>query len=134
VQLIKGGSSYAIHKARNQKMEMWQEGFHDWTIRDADDWSSKVEYVWLNPVRAKLVARPEEWPYSSASGRVALDPVPLRYLQLASGAKAPFVPTQTPGLKSRPPENLSSETRSPSARHGDREAELKHESPEERDA
>src|SRR5579862_10061024 len=38
VQLIKGGSSHEIHKQRNQRMEIWQEGFHDWTIRDADDW------------------------------------------------------------------------------------------------
>jgi len=178
VQLIKGGSSYAIHKARGQKMEIWQEGFHDWTIRDADDWSSKVEYIRMNPVRAKLVSKPEDWPYSSASGRIAVDPVPVRYLPIASGAKALVIPPQTPGLKPRPPEklspshggesgckssaagdtlrasgakaltiptgtpglkprppeNLSPENLSHSAPHGDREAELKHESPEERDA
>src|SRR5690348_5860860 len=37
IQLIKGGSSYRIRKARNQKIEIWQVGFHDWTIRDSDD-------------------------------------------------------------------------------------------------
>jgi len=103
VQLIKGGSSHAIHKQREQRMEIWQEGFYDWTIRDADDWHSKAGYIRMNPVRAMLVTKPEEWPYSSANGRIALDPIPVRYLQLASGAKAPFVPTQTPGLKPRPP-------------------------------
>ncbi|HKD63682.1 MAG TPA: transposase [Candidatus Acidoferrales bacterium] len=79
VQLIKGGSSCAIHKQRGQKMLIWQEGFHDWTMRDADDWRSKVEYIRMNPVRAELVSKPEEWSYSSARGRVALDPVPERY-------------------------------------------------------
>jgi len=107
IQLIKGGSSHAIHKLRDSKMEIWQEGFHDWTVRDADDWDSRVEYIRLNPVRAKLVAKPEDWPYSSASGRVILDPTPDRYLQLVSGAKAPLPPTRTPGLKPRPPENLT---------------------------
>jgi putative transposase len=103
IQLIKGGSSHRIHKQREQGMEIWQVGFYDWTVRDADDWRSKVEYIRMNPVRAKLVANPEDWPYSSASGRFTLDLVPDRYRQFASGAKAPFVPTQTPGLKPRPP-------------------------------
>src|SRR2546423_3956890 len=33
IQLIKGGSSYQIHKARSAKIEIWQVGFYDWTIR-----------------------------------------------------------------------------------------------------
>jgi len=106
VQLIKGGSSHAIHKQRGQRLEIWQEGFHDWTIRGAEDWQSKAEYIRLNPVRAKLVERPEDWPYSSASGRVALDPAPLRYSHLSSGAKAPFQASLTQGLKPLPPERL----------------------------
>ena len=89
VQLIKGGSSHAIHKQRETLVMIWQEGFHDWTIRDAHDWQTKVEYIHLNPVRAKLADRPEDWPFSSASGRYTLDAIPERYLQLASGAKAP---------------------------------------------
>ena len=103
IQLIKGGSSHRIHKQRDQKMEIWQEGFYDWTIRDANDWKTKVEYIRLNPVRAKLAGKPEEWPYSSASGQFTLDPVPDRYRQLTSGAKALVAPMQTPGLKPRPP-------------------------------
>ncbi|MGO9588914.1 MAG: REP-associated tyrosine transposase [Candidatus Acidiferrales bacterium] len=104
VQLIKGGSSHEIHKQRDQKIAIWQEGFHDWTIRDTNDWRSKVEYIRMNPVRAKLVERPEGWPYSSASCQFKLDPVPERYLSAASGAKAPRCTPNTPGLKPRPPE------------------------------
>jgi putative transposase len=103
VQLIKGGSSHAIHKQRDQKTEIWQEGFHDWTIRDTNDWRSKVEYIRMNPVRAKLVERPEDWPYSSANCQFKLDVVPERYLSAASGAKALGSAPNTPGLKSRPP-------------------------------
>jgi putative transposase len=88
VQLIKGGSSFKIHKARGQKMEIWQVGFHDWTVRDAEDWLAKVEYIRLNPVKARLVGRADEWEYSSANGQYRLDPVPDKFANVSSGAKA----------------------------------------------
>ena len=103
IQLIKGGSSYQIRKARNHKMEVWQVGFHDWTIRDSNDWQTKVEYIHTNPVRAKLVQRPEAWPYSSANGKFSLDPIPGKFLQLSSGAKAQTTSLLTQGLKPMPP-------------------------------
>ena len=103
VQLIKGGSSHQIHKVRIQKMEIWQEGFYDWTIRDANDWQTKAEYIRMNPVRAKLVERPQDWPFSSAIGQFTLDPMPSKYDQQASGAKAQNVSALTPELKLRPP-------------------------------
>lgn len=103
LQLIKGGSSFEIHKARNQKMEIWQQGFHDWTIRDAADWNSKAEYIAMNPVRAGLAENFRDWPYSSASGKFILDPMPDRFLSKASGAKAPFSSVPAQGLKPLPP-------------------------------
>jgi REP-associated tyrosine transposase len=114
VQFIKGGSSYQIRKARNQKMEIWQVGFHDWTIRDSNDWRVKVEYIQNNPVRAKLVQKPEDWPYSSASGRFNLDPIPDKFLQLSSGAKAQTASAQTLGLKPQPPKENSHINNTPS--------------------
>src|SRR5262249_15956207 len=103
IQSIKGGSSHRIRKQRDCRMEVWQVGLYDWTIRDYNDWQTKVEYIHENPVRAKLVQKPQDWPYSSASGKFALDPIPARYLKLASGAKAQVDAPQLPGLKSRPP-------------------------------
>jgi putative transposase len=103
VQLIKGGSSYAIHKKRGAKVEIWQEGFYDWTIRDGDDWHAKAEYIRKNPVRAGLVSKAEEWRYSSSSGDVAVDAVPSQFSAFSSGAEAPSAQTETPGLKPRPP-------------------------------
>jgi putative transposase len=117
LQFIKGGSSHQIRKARNQKMEIWQVGFHDWTIRDANDWQTKVEYIHTNPVRAKLVQSPQDWPYSSASGKFSLDPIPDKFLQLSSGAKAQTASALTPGLKPRPPkENGSIKSAPPQAK------------------
>ena len=89
VQLIKGGSSRQIHRQRGHKMEIWQPGFHDWTVRDSEDYGARVEYIRMNPVRAHLSERPEEWLYGSASGRYVLDARPKILEGLASGAKAP---------------------------------------------
>jgi REP element-mobilizing transposase RayT len=41
----------------------WQDGFHDHKFRTPESESRKWEYVCLNPVRAGLVQRPEEWPF-----------------------------------------------------------------------
>ena len=41
----------------------WQDGFHDHKFRTPESETRKWEYVCLNPVRAGLVRRPEEWPF-----------------------------------------------------------------------
>ncbi len=115
MQLIKGGSSHQVRKARNQKIEIWQVGFHDWTIRDLTDWRAKVEYIHTNPVRAKLVHRTEDWAYSSASGKFVIDPIPDKFLKLSSGAKAQSTSAQTLGLKPQPPKENGS-IKNPQAR------------------
>ena len=40
----------------------WQKGFFDHVMRSADSFSQKWDYVRANPVRAGLVAQPDEWP------------------------------------------------------------------------
>src|SRR5882672_8368313 len=79
VQLIKGGSSHEIHAQCENKMEIWQVGFHDWSIRDGEDYRAKVRYIHMNPVQTRLVERPEDWPFSSASGKYSLDPAPDKF-------------------------------------------------------
>lgn len=106
VQLIKGGSSHRIHKVRGGRMEIWQVGFHDWTIRDLEDWNAKASYIRMNPVKARLCDRVEDWPYSSANCKFSLDGVPARYQNVASRAKAQVVGPLTPGLKPRPPKEF----------------------------
>ena len=41
----------------------WQPGFHDHLLRHDESYAQKWDYVWMNPVRAGLVAAPEDWPY-----------------------------------------------------------------------
>ena len=65
VGLIKGGSSHRL----DSRFPVWQKGFHERRMRDAQEFLARKEYVHLNPVRARLVTRPEEYPYSSAYRR-----------------------------------------------------------------
>jgi putative transposase len=85
MQLIKGGSSHEIHHHRGHRMQIWQPGFHESTVRDADDFHARRRYIHSNPVAARLVHERAEWLYGSASGRYALDLAPE---PLSSGAKA----------------------------------------------
>jgi putative transposase len=79
VQLVKGGSSHEVYKQTGNQMEIWQVGFHDWTIRDSEDYRAKVGYIQMNPVQAHLVERAEEWLHGSACGRFSLDPCPEKF-------------------------------------------------------
>jgi putative transposase len=42
----------------------WQTGFFDHVLRGAESYAEKWNYVQKNPVRARLVASAEEWPYA----------------------------------------------------------------------
>lgn len=54
---------------------LWQRRFWEHHVRDEADFAAHLRHCWQNPVRHGLVARPEDWPYSSfhrdlATGRV----------------------------------------------------------------
>ena len=63
----------------NSAYQVWQEGFHPQQIISEEMLHQKVDYLHHNPVRAGLVARPEDWLYSSAghyaggTGIIAMD-------------------------------------------------------------
>jgi REP element-mobilizing transposase RayT len=46
--------------------QIWQKGFFDHLLRSSESYSEKWEYVRNNPVRAGLVAKPEDWPFSGS--------------------------------------------------------------------
>lgn len=88
MQMIKGGSAYRMGKELNYKLPVWQAGYHDRWIRDAEEYETRRRYIELNPVTARLVERAEDYALSSANGKFALDP---------SG----FGPAGTSGAKAR---------------------------------
>ena len=73
MQFIKGGFSYRL-KFRGP---VWQQSFTNHRVRDSRDYENHRGYIRMNPVRARLAERPEEYPYSSAAGVIRLDPAAL---------------------------------------------------------
>ena len=59
---IKGGFSHRLAS----KFPVWQRGFTDHRIRDTEDLEVRRSYLLQNPVRARLAASGELYPYSSA--------------------------------------------------------------------
>ena len=57
-------------------LEVWERGYVDHRIRNADDYARHVGYVHQNPVEAKIISRAEDYLYSSAQGRFELDSCP----------------------------------------------------------
>jgi REP element-mobilizing transposase RayT len=51
-----------IHAAGAATLE-WQAEFFDHVLRSGESYAETWDYVSANPVRAGLVARPEEWPF-----------------------------------------------------------------------
>lgn len=76
MQLIKGGFSYRAKNELGFKWEVWQTSFHDHRVRDAEEYGHYRKYIYENPVKRGLCRIAEEYPYSSASGKFELDPVP----------------------------------------------------------
>jgi len=52
------------HGARREK-GVWQRRFWEHHIRGPEDFARHLQFCWASPVRLGLVARLEEWPYSS---------------------------------------------------------------------
>ena len=76
VQFIKGGFSFRVKKELESSMEIWQTGFSDHRVRNAEDYRVHVDYVLRNPVGKRLVETATEYPYCSAFPGSLRDEVP----------------------------------------------------------
>jgi putative transposase len=76
VQFIKGGFSFRVKKELQSSMEIWQTGFSDHRIRNAEDYQIHVDYIWRNPVGRKLAESAADYPYCSAYPGSLKDEVP----------------------------------------------------------
>lgn len=63
LQGIKGASARAINKILGRGGAVWQRESFDRIVRDQEEFEDKCKYMWNNPVKAGLVARPEEWKF-----------------------------------------------------------------------
>jgi putative transposase len=84
LQLLKGGFSFRVKRELGSNAEVWQEGFAEHRVKNADDFERHAVYVRNNPVRAHLAENAAAYPYGSAAGTVRIDPPP-------SGLKPPII-------------------------------------------
>ena len=70
MESIKVSSTRRINREGKKSGRLWQGRFFDRALRTVKEYNEKVEYIHLNPVRAGLVGRAEEWK-SSNSRRVS---------------------------------------------------------------
>jgi non-canonical purine NTP pyrophosphatase (RdgB/HAM1 family) len=71
---IKSFTAHAIQKSRGAHGSLWQEEYHDTTIRGDTHMRRTIEYIQLNPVRAGLVAKAGLYPYTAFGGTHAGQP------------------------------------------------------------
>jgi putative transposase len=60
------------NRRHNRVGHVFQGRFKDQIVEDGDYLRTLSRYIALNPVRAHLVARPEDWPWSSCAGLIGL--------------------------------------------------------------
>jgi putative transposase len=76
LQFIKGGFSFRAKRENYFPYEIWQSGFVNHRIHDAEDYRNHHDYILGNPVKGRLCEKPELFRWSSATLRIELDPPP----------------------------------------------------------
>jgi putative transposase len=69
MQFIKGGFSFRLRKETGYAGEVWQRGFSDVRVRDAESFRRFRIYIAQNPVEARLVPSADLFPWSFESQR-----------------------------------------------------------------
>jgi acetyl-CoA synthetase len=72
VQTVKSISAHKINLATGRSGHVWQQDYFDRYVRDAAHFSTTLNYIENNPVKAGLCSTPEEWMFSSASPQAAI--------------------------------------------------------------
>jgi putative transposase len=78
VQFIKGGFAFRAGREFGFPSPVWQKGFSEARILDANAFLRTSEYIRNNPVAEHIVAEPEQYAYSSAHPGFELDAPPQR--------------------------------------------------------
>jgi len=65
-ETTKSSVSSGVTSRRKQKFTIWEDRFDDLYLNQEKTLLVKFNYIHNNPLRAGLVKRPEDYPYSSA--------------------------------------------------------------------
>ena len=85
MESIKVAATRLINARRGERGVLLQGRFFDRALRTVKEYYEKVEYIHLNPVRAGLVKRAEDWPWSGVrdyTGSVSGAASPNRFLAI----------------------------------------------------
>jgi putative transposase len=74
VQFVKGGFAFRAGREFRFRARVWQKGFSEVRVLDADVYFKIAQYMRNNPVKRGLASKADEFPYSSA--RSGYDPAP----------------------------------------------------------
>jgi putative transposase len=77
-----------LNRTQGWSGHAWVERFHSVPMDEPHLWAA-MKYVELNPVRAGLVTRPEDYPWSSAPAHILAVPDPMLSGALSPGAPQP---------------------------------------------
>ena len=72
-QFVKNWKGYTARQCNQileqRKGSFWSDDYFDNYIRDAEHERRTIQYIESNPVKARFVLQPAEWPWSSARFR-----------------------------------------------------------------
>lgn len=73
VRQFKQLSAFRLRRLAGKPVAVWQGRFFDHGLRREEAIEDIANYIWDNPVRAGIVARPDDYPYSgSITGEAAM--------------------------------------------------------------
>lgn len=61
---FKQSSAYQFKQATGERL--WQHKPFDHILRSDERWEPVAWYIWMNPIRKGLCARPQDWPFSGS--------------------------------------------------------------------
>jgi putative transposase len=85
VQFIKGGFAFRAGRELGFVAPVWQKGFSEVRVLDADAFLRIGEYIRNNPVARNLATEASEYPYSSAYPGLELDSAPHGLKPISKG-------------------------------------------------
>jgi len=66
IHSIKSFTAQKANQILNRRGKFWQEEYFDRYIRNYEHFEKTINYIELNPVKAKLCEKPTDWKFSSA--------------------------------------------------------------------
>ena len=66
VHSIKSYTAHEANKLLDRDGQFWIEDYFDRYIRDEEHFRQTVQYIEMNPVKARLCEKPSDWRFSSA--------------------------------------------------------------------